>query len=438
MTSIVTVNLSITSAPAPSTLQRTAAFISQGATTLAAGTYSLLTLASSLTPLLTAPGAITSMSLSGGVVTVTTTAPHGYTNADVLPVTIAGVTPSAYNGTFNATVTGTSTFTYPLTGSPGSVTVQGTYIVANQADLVAMNSTFNAQGNPLSVYVLELGPGSATDGPTALVNFINASPQIFYSYLCPRRWGNTGAFATTASLYEAPTAMTYFHLTVTGSSYSSYATIKSCICTIEAPSNPNSEFTAAAMFYATLNWNPSSINQVPPLAYTFAYDVTPYPTLNNSSTLATYQAAFVNVIGTAAEGGLSNSIMLYGTTMDGNQFNYWYAVDWMLINLNLTLSNEIINGSNNPQAPLYYNQAGINRLQARAQQTLNNGAVYGLILSSPNNPVTVTAVPFYTYVSQNPSAYKTGTYNGLAATATPQTGFLSIVFNLNITNFIAG
>ena len=72
--------------------------------------------------------AVSSMILTGGSVTVT--AAHnflGLTNGDSYSVIISGVTPAAYNGTVTALITGSNIFTYPLSGSPGAVTVQGAY-----------------------------------------------------------------------------------------------------------------------------------------------------------------------------------------------------------------------------------------------------------------------------------------------------------------------
>jgi hypothetical protein len=64
--------------------------------------------------------AISSITSSGGVATVTTLAPHGYTSGTYLA--IRGAAQAAYNVTYAApiTVTGPSTFTYPVSGSPAS------------------------------------------------------------------------------------------------------------------------------------------------------------------------------------------------------------------------------------------------------------------------------------------------------------------------------
>ena len=66
---------------------------------------------------------ITAMTWASGVVTVSVAA-HGYVTGNV--ITIAGVTPTGYNGTYAITVTGTGTFTFALASNPGAVTVQGT------------------------------------------------------------------------------------------------------------------------------------------------------------------------------------------------------------------------------------------------------------------------------------------------------------------------
>ena len=161
------------------------------------------------------------------------------------------------------------------------------------------------------------------------------------------------------------------------------------------------------------------------------YGVTPYVLTNSLQT--TLKAAGVNWVGTGAQGGISNTLVLWGTTMDVNPWNYWYSVDWTAINVAEFLAAAVINGSNSPTNPLYYNQAGINTLQKVAQATVNNGISFGLILS----PAKVVAVPFSTYVKQHPGDYSTGTYNGLSCTFVPLRGFESITIYLTASNIPA-
>jgi hypothetical protein len=224
-------------------------------------------------------------------------------------------------------------------------------------------------------------------------------------------------------------------------------------------SNPgvsSNEFSLAAAFYASLNYSPSTTNRVAPFAFQFLYGVTPFPTRYNNSLLATLKAAGVNYVGTGAEGGISNAVLYWGTTMDLNSFNYWYSIDWVQINLDMDTANAVINGSNNPVNPLYYNQPGIDSLQAVAVGTMNRGITYGLvsgnvIATTLDGPVldtnlsaglyadqtVVNAVPFITYSLENPSDYKIGRYAGLSVVYMPQQGFTQIVYNVVATQLIA-
>ena len=434
---IVQVNVTQTIAPAPSTLQRTGALLSMGGTTEAAGSTTLLTQLADLTAILRPSASIATLAWSGGTVTATTSAPHGLTTSDVLSIVIAGATPVAYNGVFECTITGASTFTYALVSNPGSNTLPGTYNLASASELLAMGTTFFAQGTGASVYVLELGKVPVADAVAALATFIiDNTPQIFYSYLVPRAWADEADYLTFLASFESTTAKTYFFTTMTNANYTDFTELmKDVFGLIEAPAVtttlPAVEFSCAAPFYHWLNNDPSTTNKVAPFAFRYLFGVTAYPIRGNSALFAVWKAAGVNWVGTGAEGGISNTVLLWGTTMDGRDATYWYSVDWAQINLDLDLSNEIINGSNNPINPLYYNQEGINRLQARAQGTMNRGISYGLVLS----PVVVNAVPFVPYVAENESDYIIGKYAGLSVSYTPARGFTQIVFNVNVTDF---
>jgi len=428
MPNIVNVSVSQQVAPRPSSLQRTGALISQGGTTLPSGTPYLLTQVSDLTPVLRGATTISSMAWSTGVVTVTTSTAHGIPSGDIVEAIISGVTPTGYNGTYAVTSTGTNTLTYAKASNPGVVTVQGSVTLEDVQELVAMVTTFFAQGKNQAVYILELGIGTPADGVTELTAYIT-NPEIqFYSYLLPKTWDTEPTAPDMALAYTGTTAQVYFYVTTTIATYSAWENLKSVFTVLQSPSASVTEFSAAAIFWVTLSYNPNASNLAHPLAFTYVYGVTPYVLTNSLQTQL--KAAGVNWIGTGAEGGISNTIIFWGTFMDLNPFNYWYSVDWTAINVELYLANAIINGSNTPTNPLFYNQAGINTLQKVAQATVNNGIAFGLILS----PASVQAVSFVTYISQNPGDYATGTYNGLSLTFVPLRGFEQITIYLTASN----
>ena len=69
--------------------------------------------------------AIQAASWSQGVVTLTTEIPHGYKIGQSAELTITGMTPAAYNGSFLLLATGSNTLIYRLAGNPGLATALG-------------------------------------------------------------------------------------------------------------------------------------------------------------------------------------------------------------------------------------------------------------------------------------------------------------------------
>ncbi|MDN0096596.1 hypothetical protein [Yersinia rohdei] len=460
---IVNINVSVTNPPKPSQLLKSGAMISMGGTTLNAGEYQVLTSKSDLATILKPAKTITAIVWAANVVTVTLSADHGWTTGDQIPVLISGVTPTGYNGAFTATVTSSTAFTYPLATSPGTATVMGKVKTVVSNEITQMNTSYWAQGTNRAVFVLELGDVSMANGVAVLSTFIDEdislgnTYQKFFSYLVPREWDEEETFKTLTGQFTSPSSLVYFFVTITIGTYSTWVATKNktVFAGVEAPNIPASEFSMAGPFQSSLSNDPGSSNMVPPMAYRFMYGVTEYSVSGNGTLLKKLQDSSINYIGTAAEGGLSNKMLVAGHMLDGNPFNYWYSVAWTAINLELDLANEVINGSNTSTNPLYFEQIGIDRLQNRALKTLRNGISYGLILgrvigvkliqtdfnaeyekgSYAGNAV-INAVPFSNYTSLNPSDYQAGKYSGLSAVMTPRRGFESITFNLNVTNFV--
>lgn len=87
-----------------------------------------------LTILTTTPVAIEIASITrvDTTATVTTATPHNFAAGDF--VTLSGVTPAAYNGEVQIAVTGASTFTFSVAGSPDTpATVPGSVVFTSDA-----------------------------------------------------------------------------------------------------------------------------------------------------------------------------------------------------------------------------------------------------------------------------------------------------------------
>ena len=454
-TNIVQVNVSTQNAPVPSGLLQSGAVISQGGSTQPANSLTLIQSLAQLTPLLSASVALASLSYSGGTVSATTSTPHGWGTGDVVKAVIAGCSPAGYNGTVTITVTGASAFTYPK-GAVGSETVLGTVTLLDESELLQQATTYFAQNNPVGFYLLELGEGTVAAGVTALSTWIGNNPGVIYAYLTMREWDGVSQFTTFLNTYNSPSAKTRFYVTTTTGNYANYAGMSSVHWLVESPTLPSGEFSEAAPFAWALSQAPSSATLVPPMSYAPMYGVTPWPLSGNGVTLLAIANANGNWIGTGAEGGLpSNKILFQGNMADGNPWNYWYATDWLNINGHLNLANEVINGSATSINPLYYNQAGINRLQKRLVQTVNTSISVGLgnglvkvtslpfaqFIANANSGayvgyIVVNAEPFLAYSAENPSDYAIGRYAGLSVLFTPNRGFLQVIIGLQVTNII--
>ncbi|QIU88282.1 hypothetical protein [Yokenella regensburgei] len=434
---IVTVNVSQTIGATPSNLQQMSAVLSFGATVQEPGKPVLLTQSSDITDLVNIPiKSLTAESSSYGS-DFTLTVPDGVKidrdPGSEIEITIAGCSPTTWNGTFMATLglTGSLTWTDSTSTLDGSPTTLGQFTLVNNDLLVTAVDTFFAQGQKVGTYLLELGyQKDTTKAEVAALKLYMQEPlKRFYAYLVPETWKGDSDFITLAKLYTASDAKQYFYVledTPKDSNYiSPYASIKSVVAMAD-DTYPTTNAAVADM-WNFVSASPSEVNKVPPMAFRYLQAVNANKAKN--SILSTMDAQNINYVDTGAEGGISNTILVKGVTSDGNDATYWYSVDWVQINVDMALANEVINGSNNPINPLYYDQDGIDRLQQRAQSVFNTGISYGLV----NGPVTVNAIPFKQYVKDNPNDYQIGRYAGLSATYTPMRGFTKIIFNINVT-----
>jgi hypothetical protein len=478
---IVTVHVSIIEAPTPNTYQRSGALVSFGSTTMVEDDSSFLTQLADLTPLLHPPIAITSTTWGAGVVTCTTTTPLPGPPlvGDTITMILSGYQPVGYNGRYLCTVTAANAFTFPLTTNPGTVTVEGTVQYAGSIELQQMATTYFSQGNELGIWVLELGyQSSPANEVQELGDWLTQNPLTIYNFLMPRRFGSDPAILGTAATpsaftnllkrFQNPEAMEYFWLTVTPATMTNLGpTYKDVLQMVESPvltdptqenlNDPEGEFTMAAMLYNAVVYRASNTNRIAPMAFKYVYGVTQYPQKGNGPLLVSFKTANTNYISTGAEGGISFTMIYEGVTLDGHDFfNWWYTIDWVQIEINLNLSNAIINGSNNPLAPLYYNQDGINYLEVVLYGTMQDAQTFGMVLGKiemtqldgPDltsamyggqfaGKCDVNAVPFLNYTLANPGDYKIGEYDGLSTLFIPARGFIHILVNVVASDLIS-
>jgi hypothetical protein len=213
--------------------------------------------------------------------------------------------------------------------------------------------------------------------------------------------------------------------------FDQYKGLKAAVMRTRAPLDLLTNAPAADIFALMIGFVPSDINKSAPYSFRYVSGSLAYPL--TPALAARLKAAYVNYTDTGAEGGLATvNILKWGMTGDGRDLSYWYAVDWLQINVQMDLANAVISRSNTPVNPLYYDQPGINDLQGVAQGTMNRGIRYGM-LNASTKP-TVAAIDFATYVAANPTDYAAGIYNGLSVTVTPSRGFTAITFAMTVSD----
>jgi hypothetical protein len=186
---IVNLTAVVTTAPVPSQLQQSGAIVSVGGTTLAPGAYQFCGNLSAINSISATSYAITSLAWTSSTVTATVSSGILPTIGTQFTTTISGAVPSAYNGTYIATVATSTTFTYALASSPGTETTPGYFTISGASSITYPASSFFAQGTAVGVYVLELGDIVGVDAQIAALNtWITNNPGVFYGYLTPAAW----------------------------------------------------------------------------------------------------------------------------------------------------------------------------------------------------------------------------------------------------------
>jgi len=160
------------------------------------------------------PQAISTITYSAGIATLTTASPHLLVTGNI--VSLAGQVPAAYIGNYTITVTGASTFTFPMDVDPGGAAgTKGTYTITQFAQITSPSFPANPQTvtfllqcfevqslNSRAFFVSGISDGlngyalnfaTAEDHPDPMVAIWTSNGQLFL--LCAAHsefWGASG------------------------------------------------------------------------------------------------------------------------------------------------------------------------------------------------------------------------------------------------------
>ena len=160
---------------------------------------------------------IVSLIWAASVVTATTPSPHGLTTGE--QVSVAGASVGAYNGTFVATVTGATTFTYALAGNPGSQLPAASGVTGTAP--YGLLATVTAAGHGLVTgqqvtMAGATGTGASSFNGTFGVTVLSTSQFTYNMTASPGTATATGTITCLPSNYLVATATAAGHGLLTG------------------------------------------------------------------------------------------------------------------------------------------------------------------------------------------------------------------------------
>jgi len=171
---------------------------------------------------------ITSITRSGSTATVTTASPHQRATGET--ILIVGAAQNEYNGTYPITVTGGSTFTYQVSGTPATPATTSTVLRYQDSDYPQITS-ITRSGSIATVTVARHHGFSNSSSWTA---FITGADQSEYN----------GSFTVTA------TSSTTFTYTVTGSPATPATTSTALYWSYEQLRGPNAYMQGTVTSYS--------------------------------------------------------------------------------------------------------------------------------------------------------------------------------------------
>lgn len=435
--SIVNLNTVVTYASEPSNLQQSGALISLGATTLATNAYSYCGNLAAVQALIgsgaTGNGseilrmATTFFAQGNGVGLYVLELGAEAAAGDDIPALQTWITNNP--GIFYAFLTpqvwdavdGVQSVTITAGGSGYSTTTVAATFTAPTSGTTATGYGIVTGGSVTSFVITNPGSGY-TIAPTLTFTAPTSGTTATGTAVLG------GALAGIANNYNSPNSQVYFFVTTTQTTVTNYAGNKAVFAVVPSPNALASEFQCAAPFEAWL-LNNATQTMMQPMSFRYMYGVTPWPASGQSSAIAAIKAANGNIIETAAQAGISTAMIADGTVMSGAQAMSWYGLNFFQIQVQRALAAAVINGSNS-QPPLLYDFHGVNVLAGVA----NSVATQAVAIKAAA-AIVISAVPFATYVADNPDNYAAGIYGGLSALFTAQQGFLKIYFNIDAVQF---
>lgn len=120
----------------------------------------------------------------------------------------------------------------------------------------------------------------------------------------------------------------------------------------------------------------------------------------------------------------NNTLLMNGRCMDTRPIDYWYQWDLTAFNIETAVTQLILNGVNNPNYAVRYNQNGIDTISACIVAKLNTmidfgcitefGATYNSATGDLENIGYIYAMDYYSFIKAMPEVYQNEIYSGIS------------------------
>lgn len=298
-----------------------------------------------------------------------------------------------------------------------------------------------------TVNVFEAGAvvdSDPTDNIGVLSDFITAGISLCYWYVCPEIFYGNAAFVTLMSGLSGYTDATYFAFMIT---YGETPTSSTDFADVVG-------YKAAFAVYPTESTDTATVGEMAGIVGSSKYDISSSNKLTmlqwkklanaDAEDLTTsFQTDLVNNAVNFVGTKIGYNVIFNGRYLDNTAFDYWYAWDKIMLDLQTALETAMYNSSNTPSAVIQYNQNGINKLLNIINNVLNTGIKEGTITAFSEtvddtgtvmeNTGTFLATDFQTYKSDYPSNYAAGIYDGFSGYIEIGKFFRKVTLNITLT-----
>lgn len=275
-------------------------------------------------------------------------------------------------------------------------------------------------------YLLTIGTKSKdyADKIALLQDFIDNGNTRNYIYALPKEFYEFEGTSGLTKAYIETNSKQYFALVMPSSaindgSLSKYEGQKSVLMFYENGASASESVIGATLGkFASSQFDISASLKASPLNYKFLNGFN-FTELDGKTQRALIQA---NVTYVSSKAG--NTLIMNGRCMDTRPFDYWYQWDLTAFAVETSVISLILNGVNNPNYVIQYNQNGIDTITSSVIATLNNqiskgcvtefGATFNSATNELENIGYIVAIDYYSYIAAMPEDYQNEIYGGIS------------------------